>query len=185
MQAGYLTIHDVEKGINALTLNYPNEEVALHMRRVYNYALFGQGYGTVLHGSAYSIFEKDSLDEIFSKLNCLFERIDYQRFPIKDEATLKVIMQLYLEDGGIELEKHNDDNVKDSSILEFKAGNKYYVIEHKYAKEKDDTQKLLETTKAQIKEWFDVVQGNEANLLRMILVYLVPKRMFTSFERVA
>ena len=180
-QAGYLTIKNSYPG-NVFVLNYPNKEVSLSMRNLYNEALFGEDISTAVRGSAYLIFATNSPKEIFAKLNYTFGRIDYQRFPIKDEAVLRGFLQMYLETGGIDdlqIEKHNAFGRSD---LEFSAGERYYVLELKFAKKTSDENRMLGDAVKQIKERHYGEQCEHKKLIRMALVYSAAKRLFTGFE---
>ncbi len=183
VQAGYLTIKSMEPGGGVLTLNYPNKEVSRSMSRLYIEELFGKNIDTVIKTSSLGLFTKYEPQEIVNRLNILFKSVDYARYPIKDEAVLRSFLQIYLIGGGItgvEIEKHNAFG---RSELEFKAGNKYFVIELKYARAGEDAQKLLDKAKAQIMEkHYGECAELELQHIHMALIFSETQRQFEAWE---
>lgn len=87
-QAGYLTIKAPEPGESFL-LDYPNLEVRRSMALLYTEQLLkGKVPGQVGAGPIVEALSEGSLDFVVLVLNRFFLAIDYQKFPVKDEATL-------------------------------------------------------------------------------------------------
>lgn len=94
-QTGYLTIKRRE-GFS-LILNYPNEEVAESMALLYRNRLFGdRDPDSLFNLPVTSLFERYPVEEIPQKLNVIFKGLDYKNYPLKDESSLRVYLQIYL-----------------------------------------------------------------------------------------
>ena len=117
-------------------------------------------------------------------LNKLFLSVDYKDYPVKNEATLRAYIQLYLKLGGINplVEAHN---AKGRSDLEFKVKDRYWVIELKFAKEQDSPQKLLNEAIEQLKSR-QYGEQNETKLqhIRLALVFSQKERQFVEYAAV-
>ena len=178
-QTGYLSIKSAFVEDMTVTLNYPNAEVSESMAKLYTEMVLGNrtvtsviGYGPV------GLFGTKSPDDVVASLNKLFLSVDYQDYPVKNEATLRAYLQLYLKLGGVNpfVETHN---AKGRSDLEFKVKDRYWVIELKFAKEQDSPQKLLEEAVAQLKSR-QYGEQNETKLqhIRLALVFSQKDRQF-------
>ncbi len=178
-QTGYLSIKSAFVEDMTVTLNYPNAEVSESMAKLYTEMVLGNrtvtsviGYGPV------GLFGTKSPEMVVSSLNKLFLSVDYQDYPVKNEATLRAYIQLYLKLGGINplVETHN---AKGRSDLEFKVQERYWGIELKFAKEQDSPKKLLEEAVAQLKSR-QYGEQNETKLqhLRLALVFSQKERQF-------
>ena len=180
LQAGYLTIKGSDPGGKVFRLNYPNAEVAESMQRLYAEELFGKDVDTALQISSWELFAKSSPQEILATLNALLLRVDYARFPINDEASLRCDLQMYLAGGGVDvaIEKHNAFGRSD---LEFAIADRYFVIELKYARGADNVQKLLrDATEQMLKRHYGQGVNSGVQLIRMALVYAQRERQFTA-----
>ena len=182
-QTGYLSIKSAFVEDMTVTLNYPNAEVSESMAKLYTEMVLGNrtvtsviGYGPV------GLFGTKSPDDVVSSLNKLFLSVDYQDYPVKNEATLRAYLQLYLKLGGINplVETHN---AKGRSDLEFKVQDRYWVIELKFAKEQDSPQKLLEEAVAQLKSR-QYGEQNETKLqhICLALVFSQKEKQFVAYS---
>ena len=178
-QTGYLSIKSAFVEDMTVTLNYPNSEVSESMAKLYTEMVLGNrtvtsviGYGPV------GLFGTKSPEMVVACLNKLFLSVDYKDYPVKNEATLRAYLQLYLKVGGINplVETHN---AKGRSDLEFKVKDRYWVIELKFAKEQDSPKKLLEEAVAQLKSR-QYGEQNETKLqhLRLALVFSQKEKQF-------
>ena len=178
--AGYLTIKKADPDGDLFTVNYPNEEVRTSIRRLYADKIFTKAPKYVIGMSALALFSQESPEQIVLLLNQVFEKIDYARYPIKDEASLRGYLQMYVEGGGIDTvtEKHNAYGRSD---LEFVAQKRYVVIELKFSKDADDEELLLKKAVIQIKEKHYGEQSHpELEHIRMALVFSENKRQFVN-----
>ena len=182
-QTGYLSIKSAFVEDMTVTLNYPNSEVSESMAKLYTEMVLGNrtvtsviGYGPV------GLFGTKSPETVVASLNKLFLSVDYKDYPVKNEATLRAYIQLYLKVGGINplVETHN---AKGRSDLEFKVKDRYWVIELKFAKEQDSPKKLLEEAVAQLKSR-QYGEQNETKLqhIRLALVFSQKDRQFVEFD---
>ena len=184
-QTGYLSIKSAFVEDMTVTLNYPNSEVSESMAKLYTEMVLGNrtvtsviGYGPV------GLFGTKSPDDVVASLNKLFLSVDYKDYPVKNEATLRAYIQLYLKVGGINplVETHN---AKGRSDLEFKVQDRYWVIELKFAKEQDSPQKLLNEAVAQLKSR-QYGEQNETELqhIRLALVFSQKQKQFVEYAAV-
>ncbi len=187
MQAGYLTIKDVDPNGSLFTLNYPNLEVAQSMSKLYVENLFGSSVESVVGASSLAVFLKYSIPEIVLKLNLAFTRLNYRSFPISNEYALQRDIQLYLAGGGVavDVEKHNAYGRSD---LEFKVGKRYFVLELKLCRENQEPEIKLKEAISQIKDrhygaGVDLKE-DPLELICLALVFSEKSRQFVEFEQV-
>ncbi len=182
-QTGYLTIKEAKVESDAVILNYPNYEVSKSMAQLFTDKVFsGQLPQEIIGETAWDLFGSGEIKDIVAKLNRIFLAIDYQRYPVKDEASVRSHLQMYLTGSNIQVnvEKHN---AKGHSDLEFKVKDRYWVIELKFAKEQDSPQKLLNEAVEQLKSR-QYGEQNETKLqhIRLALVFSQKDRQFVKFE---
>ena len=182
-QTGCISIKSAFVEDLTVTLNYPNSEVSESLAKLYTEMVLGNrtvtsviGYGPI------GLFGTKSPETVVATLNKLFLSVDYKDYPVKNEATLRAYIQLYLKLGGINplVETHN---AKGRSDLEFKVKDRYWVIELKFAKEQDSPQKLLNEAIEQLKSR-QYGEQNETKLqhIRLALVFSAKDRQFVKFE---
>ncbi len=181
-QTGYLTIKKAKVESDAVILNYPNYEVSKSMAQLFTDKVFsGQLPQEIIGETAWDLFGSGEIKDIVAKLNQIFLAIDYQRYPVKDEASVRSHLQMYLTGSNIQVnvEKHN---AKGRSDLEFKVKDRYWVIELKFAKEQDSSQKLLNEAAEQLKSRQYGGQ-NETKLqhIRLALVFSQKDKQFTEY----
>ena len=72
----------------------------------------------------------ENVEAIFHLLNKLFSSIDYQKYPVRDEASVRAFAQVFFSGAGLNpiVEHHNS---KGRSDLEVKVGARYWVFEFK------------------------------------------------------
>ena len=129
-QAGYLTIKSVEFG-NTVFLDYPNLEVKRAMAQLYTERLLdGKVAGQVGAGPIVKVLCEESAESVFHILNRLFLAIDYQRYPVRDEASLRAYVQVYFAGAGLDV-KVEHHNAHGRSDLEVNAGNRHWIFEFK------------------------------------------------------
>ena len=184
-QTGYLSIKSAFVEDMTVTLNYPNAEVSESMAKLYTEMVLGNravtsviGYGPI------GLFGTKSPETVVATLNKLFLSVDYKDYPVKNEATLRAYIQLYLKLGGINplVETHN---AKGRSDLESKVKDRYWVIELKFAKEQDNPKKLLNEAVAQLKSrQYGEQNENRLQHLRLALVFSQKVRQFIEFETI-
>ena len=179
-QTGYLTIKDSSTS-GDFVLNYPNAEVATSMARLYADELFkAQKTYKKLNMNALKLFSTALIDDIPQKLNEALTCIDYNRFPIVDEASLEAFLVIYAYGGGVDA-RPQGHNAYGRSDIEFSAGNRYFVFELKYLPEGKDYLAVSKLTEAveQIKnKHYDEDHAHGRELVRLALVYSRDQKKF-------
>ncbi len=177
-QTGYLTIKAVSPMGTTATLNFPNAEVADSMACLYKDVIFANVGSLGLIG-ADELFYSYEPENIVNELNTIFLSIDYERFPIIDEASLNSHLYMLLRGSKIKVKQQNH-NAFGRSDLEFQILDKAFVIELKVQREHDKAQKLLEKAVAQIKDHHYGEQQPCKTLIRLALVYSLEKKAFVA-----
>ena len=96
MQAGYYTIRAVLPD-ETVVLGYPNREVAVSMAQLYAEELLqGQNLRNVCPTPAMSVLSSGAPEAVVSYFTEVLRAIDYQRYPVKDEATCRGYLQVLL-----------------------------------------------------------------------------------------
>lgn len=132
-QAGYLTIKEPMSGETFL-LDYPNLEVRRSMAQLYTQQLLkGKVPGQVGAGPIVEALSEGSLDFVVLVLNRFFLAIDYQKYPVKDEATLRAYVQVYFAAAGVEVvEEYRGANGRKE--LKVKAGRQDWLFDFRIVK---------------------------------------------------
>lgn len=130
--------------------------------------------------NAIKLFSTVALDEIPQKLNDVISCIDYNRFPIKDEAGLETFLVVYAYGGGIEA-RAQVHNVHGRSDIEFVAGKRYFVFELKVVADKKEAGAKLDEAIAQIKNrHYGEGHAKGRELVRMAMVFSLADRGFVA-----
>ncbi|WP_308513822.1 AAA family ATPase [uncultured Turicimonas sp.] len=179
-QAGYLTLKKIV-GSTAY-VGYPNVEVKKAMALLYTGQLLSSK--TVEQVGADNIayrLSTENPESIVHLLNCLFRSIDYQRYPVKDEYSLRAFVQVFFAGAGLEAraEVHNHLGRSD---LEVKAGSRYWVMEFKCAERAENVSRKLEEAVSQLNEKNYGLQRRDAEIIRLALVFSLEKREFVKWK---
>lgn len=179
-QAGYLTLKKIV-GSTAY-VGYPNVEVKKAMALLYTGQLLSSK--TVEQVGADNIayrLSTENPESIVHLLNCLFRSIDYQRYPVKDEYSLRAFVQVFFAGAGLEAraEVHNHLGRSD---LEVKAGSRYWVLEFKCAERAENISRKLEEAVSQLNEKNDGLQRRDVEIIRLALVFSLEKREFVKWK---
>ena len=178
-QTGYLTIRAVQNG--RVTLGFPNQEVSTSMARLYaDELLGGQCYSRPDGPSLVEILAAGQIDEVVDRFNHVFNAVDYQRYPIDDEATCRGYLQVLMMSADMvpAVELHSAHG---RSNLEVTAGDRRWVFEIKFARNEQDSSKLLQEGIAQMRncQYGETFAGKtEKTLMRVVLVFSSEKRQF-------
>lgn len=106
--------------------------------------LDGKVAGQVGAGPIVKVLYEESAESVFHILNRLFLAIDYQRYPVRDEASLRAYVQVYFAGAGLDV-KVEHHNAHGRSDLEVNAGNRHWIFEFKVVQgNKGETEKLSE-----------------------------------------
>ncbi len=109
--------------------------------------------------------------------------IDYQRYPISDEASCRSHLQMLLIGAGLvpRVETHC---ALGRSDLEVDAGNRHWVFELKYAQNAQQAQKLASHAAFQMTSRNYGVAFRQKEILRAVLVFSSKDRQFTAWKQV-
>lgn len=182
-QAGYLTIKEVRPN-NDVVLGYPNREVAMSMAQLYADKLL-DGKKLIKKGkqSLEDILEFEDTKKVVTRFNEVFNAVNYNKHPIRDEALCCSHLQVLMmgQEMVPQVEVHTAHGRSD---LEVEAGNRHWVFELKFAKETSQVKKLLAEAVEQIRDrrYGETPHGKE--LRRVALVYSAQDRRFTAWQDV-
>ena len=182
-QAGYLTIKAVEYG-NTVFLDYPNLEVKRAMAQLYTELLLrGKVAGQVGAGDIVRVLNNDDPEEVFHIFNRLFTAIDYQNYPVVDEASVRAFIQVYLAGAGLDpkVERHNAHGRSD---LEDKVGARLWVFELKTAYEGKSADAALQEAVGQLTSRRYGEQDAAEKLERVAFVFSLSGRRFVRWAAV-
>lgn len=182
-QAGYLTIRSVMKNGYAI-LGYPNQEVSMSMAQLYaDELLRGQPLERPQEPAISDVMSEGKVVEVINIFNRAVQSIDYQNYPIKDEAGCRAYMQVLLIGAAMitQVEVHN---ALGRSDMEVDAGNRHWVFEFKYAKDDSQVSELLNDAVSQIQSRQYGTAGSKKELIRIALVFSEKKRQFVSWKRI-
>ena len=180
-QAGYLTIKTVKYN-DIVHLGYPNSEVRTAMAKLYMEMLLkGRLAGQVGAGGIAQVLAEDSPEALFHILNRLFASIDYQNYPVKDEASLRSFVQVYFAGAGLKpwVEHHS---AMGRSDLEVNVKNRHWILEFKVASERSGEEGKLKEAVEQLEKY-----GNDSSskdILKIALVFSKEKRSFIKWKAV-
>ncbi len=175
-QTGYLTIKKVV-GSTAY-VDYPNAEVRTSMAQLYIEQV--SGGKTAEEAGVDNVARRlavESAESIVALLGRMLEAIDYQNYPIRDEASVRAFVQVYLAGAGLDprAEVHGSHGRSD---LEVEAGNRLWVFEFKVKREDDNDEALLREALEQMKlrRYGEAREAEER--LRVALVFSLEERRF-------
>ena len=184
VQAGYLTIKSVEYG-DTVYLDYPNLEVRRAMATLYlERLLSGRVAGQVGAGPIVKVLSEENTESLFHILNRLFSSIDYYKYPVRDEASLRAYVQVYMAGAGLEpkIEHHNAFGRSD---LEVRAGERHWILELKVVRGEESSKEKLREGVAQMlsRHYGDEAVSKEK--IRAVLVYSIEKKQFVKWQEVS
>ena len=180
-QSGYLTIKSVLKNGYAV-LGYPNQEVALSMAQLYSDELLKGNQLEDPQGPMISdIMATGSTEEVVKAFNRAVNAIDYQRYPIIDEASCRAYLQILLI-GAAMMPSVEIHNAHGRSDMEVQSGSRHWVFEFKYASTDSEVETLLTKAIEQIRSQHYGEQVLDKKLIRVALVFNAKERQFTAWQ---
>lgn len=181
-QTGYLTIKTIEHGTSVF-VGYPNKEVRTAMAQLYMEQLLGgRVAGQVGAGPIGQVLSEDGPESLFHILNRLFLSIDYHRFPVRDEFSVRAFVQIYFAAADLDpLVKHHNSHGR--CELEVGAGNRHWLLEFKTSHRTEDLKIKLDEAPCQIEERRHEEQVSCPEILRVALVYSLDKREFVHWQQ--
>lgn len=180
-QAGYLTIKAVKYG-DTVFVGYPNKEVKKAIAQLYvEQLLNGRIAGQVGAGPIVEVLSEEGAESVFHILNRLFHAIDYSRYPVKDEASVRAFVQVYFSGAGLDpvIEHHTAHGRTD---LEVKAGTRHWIFEFKVARPDESAKIKLSEALEQIKSRNYGADSTYCEVRRIALVFSIGKREFVEWQ---
>lgn len=177
-QTGYLTIRSINKAGN-FQLGYPNREVEASMAQLYARVMVGD-----------DDFESDDIlnymlegdvEDTVRFINQVFNALDYERYPIRDEASFRGMIQILMI--GLSLRPHVEvHTARGRSDMEVEAGDYRWVFELKFARPGDDAEALCDEAVEQIRsrDYGNTPRGGK--LIRVGMVFEEAERRVTRWR---
>ena len=182
-QAGYLSIKEVVAG-DYLRLGYPNQEVASSMAQLYADEMLRSQNRLQLGIPMYPVMmANESVDTIIDHFNKVFNAIDFNRYPIVDEASCRAFLQVLLI-GAAMMPRVETHTAHGRSDLEVDAGQRHWVFEFKFAQSGQDVNGLLNEAVQQVKDRQYGEVPHTKDLIRVALVFEKEKRQFVAWATV-
>ena len=180
-QAGYYTIKEVTEDQYAV-LGYPNEEVAVSMAQLYADELLN-GKRLRIPGTSplSTVMAQGTTDEVVEQFNNAVNAIDYQRYPITDEASCKAYLQVLLI-GAAMIPRVEVHNALGRSDMEVEVGSRHWVFEFKYAQKSSEVDRLLAIAVDEIKSRHYGENVNGKKLIQVALVFSEEERRFKAWR---
>lgn len=179
-QAGYLTIKAPEPGETFL-LDYPNLEVRRSMALLYTEQLLkGKVPGQVGAGPIVEALSEGSLDFVVLVLNRFFLAIDYQKYSVKDEATLRAYVQVYFAAAGLEVEPEPEDDRRNE--LKVKAGGREWIFVFRIVKALKDASEHNVDADDHMEKTHPIDQDARRDLKKVRLVFSTEARQFVMWQ---
>lgn len=183
-QAGYLTIKSLLNS-EEFEIGYPNSEVRLSMVRLYADELL-RGVNRLEAGVSVlaNKLDTEDLPTVVTYFNKVFNAIDYNRYPIENEASCRSHLQVLLMGGAMvpDVEKHT---ALGRSDLEVRTANRLWVFEIKFAKCTREVEPLLAQAVTQIQKRRYGMDFDTKEVIRAALVFNAESRQFDAFEEAA
>lgn len=145
--------------------------------------LTGRSAGQVGAGPIVQVLSEESAEALVHIFNRLFATIDYQRYPVRDEASVRAFTQVYLAGAGLEpkVEHHTAHGRSD---LEVKVNNRHWILEFKVSRDQDDLDKKLGEAGEQLKLKGYGNDSSSGNLIKVALVFSLEERKFVRWKEV-
>ena len=183
-QAGYLTIKSLLNS-EEFEIGYPNSEVRLSIVRLYADEML-RGVNRLEAGVSILARKLDTEDlaAVVTHFNKVFNAIDYQRYPIENEASCRSHLQVLLMGGAMlpDVEKHT---ALGRSDLEVRTANRLWVFEIKFAKCTREVEPLLTEAVTQIQKRRYGIDFCAKQVVRSALVFNAESRQFDAFDEIA
>ncbi len=169
-QAGYFTIGRVEG--RTASLEYPNQDVAQSMARLYSAMLLeGKTLEQAGGGGLAAKMETEPAEAIVRFFSRLFESVDFQTYPVTNDTAFRAVVQAWLTGAGLAPKA-----AAHGSGLEVRAGSRLWVFEFRVG-QREDAGTLLRGALEQL-------QGRRieaGELVRAALVFSTEKRQIAAW----
>ena len=182
IQTGYLTIETIEHGTSVF-VGYPNKEVRTAMAQLYMEQLLGgRVAGQIGAGPIGQVLSEDGPESLFHILNRLFLSIDYHRFPVRDEFSVRAFVQIYFAAAGLDpIVKHPNSHGR--CDLDVGADNRHWLFEFKTSHRNEDAEIKLDEAVRRIEERKCGEQISSLEKIRVALVFSMDKQQFVRWQQ--
>ena len=182
-QAGYLTIQSITPNEVAL-LSYPNLEVASSMAQLYaDKLLSGVPYTPRDNVRLETVLAHRTVGDVVDRFNDVINAMDYQRFPIVDEASCRAYLQVLMM-GADMVPRVEAHSALGRSDLEVEAGNRLWVFEIKFARNASQVSDLLKEAVEQMQMKRYGQGPHDKELIQLALVFSASERRFVVWQQV-
>lgn len=180
-QAGYLTVKSGDSF--QVQIGYPNREVRLSMANLYAQELIKEGHSLQSSTGVSPAVALASLDvdSVIKMLNLMFNSIDYDNYPVSNEASVRSHLQCLLMGAALipDVEKHS---ALGRSDLEVNVDSRRWIFEFKYARKSSDVDRLLNLAVHQMQTKAYGKTLNSKALIRVAAVFEAEKRQITAWK---
>lgn len=142
-------------------------------------SLRGKIAGQVGAGDIVEVLNLEDPESLFHISNRLFSSIDYVRYPVHDEASLRAFVQVYFAGAGLDPKMENH-NAFGRSDLEVRASSRLWVLEFKVCRKGDNEEKILQEALTQMAERHYGEQ-DKVQTLSVAVVFSLDKTSFTKW----
>ena len=119
--------------------------------------------------------------EVVEQFNAALSAIDYQRYPIVDEASCRAYLQVLLI-GAAMIPRVEVHNALGRSDMEVQVGLRHWVFEFKFAQKSSEVETLLNEALSQIQSRRYGETGDGKELIRVALVFNAEQRRFSAWK---
>ncbi len=183
VQSGYLTIKKLLMP-GYVEVGYPNREVSVSMARLYADELLRNADRIEIGlPRIEETLANGTLDQVVELFNCVFNSIDYQRYPVRDEHACRAFLQVLLLGAAMlpQVEVHTSQGRSD---LEVDAGHRHWVFELKFAQTMAQAHRLLAEAVQQVQSRGYGQTPHNKKLTRAVLVFSAENRRFVVWQKV-
>ena len=174
-QTGYLTLKSEIVSGYSVTLGPANREVRAALFLLLSLKIFDTTAPAFGLTNRY-VIEKGTDEEIINLFNEVLAALSYDKYPVNDEPTLRVLLQVYLlgKNHDVRVEQHNSKGRSDI-IVNFPK--RRVVLELKYTdKASEEQKKLVEAEKQIIEKGYGLENLGDRELLQIACVFNGDKR---------
>ena len=124
-----------------------------------------------------------TVNEVVATLNAALNAIDYQRYPIVDEASCRAYLQVLLI-GAAMMPKVEIHTALGRSDMELDAGKRHWVFEFKYVKTAKEATQALKDGVEQMSSRRYGMSSKAKELRRLVMVFSRDERRFVASQEV-
>lgn len=135
--------------------------------------------GQVGAGPIVEALSAGSLEFVFFVLNQFFLAIDYQKYRVKDEATLRAYVQVYFAVAGLEVEAEPEDDRRNE--LKVKVGGREWIFDFRIVKALKDASEHNVDADDHMEKTYPIDQDDRRDLRKVRLVFSTGARQFVQW----